>query len=483
MSIIDKDTARDNDQSSRPQENVRTMKICIIGAGESVGGLLYWRSGLTWEGMGGLTSALALAKRGFKDIEVYEYAPDLGFVGAGIQLAPNLARILDRLGVWEDIVRESVVINETSVLEGHDNRELGHQRMEGLREQYGYNHVVGHRSTLAHAIYQGCLREPSSIKFRFDTAVESVKSFGPSPKPSFVARRRGSKDPTYTVSCDILLAGDGIKSVTRVAMLDALGATANVIDTGAAAYRIMITREQMASDPELLALLDSNKVSRWVGERRHIIAYPVSSHQIYNLSSSQPDVNFADAPSAMYTTRGSKSAMLDVYKDFCPLVQKMLRLVPEGEVCEWKLRVHSPLPTWVHGSTALIGDACHPTLPHLNQGAAQAIEDAAVLAVVLGFLEDTRPESINRVLKSYESVRRERADTLVAMAAANGRAMQLGEGKAKEERDRQFQLAKEGKAAHPDRWADKEVQRMIFGHDCAKVAEDLMLGSRLRSSL
>lgn len=66
--------------------------------------------------MGGLTSALALAKRGFKNIEVYEYAPDLGFVGAGIQMAPNLARVLDGLGVWEDIVKESVVINETGVL-------------------------------------------------------------------------------------------------------------------------------------------------------------------------------------------------------------------------------------------------------------------------------------------------------------------------------------------------------------------------------
>ena len=66
--------------------------------------------------MGGLASALALAKRGFKNIEVYEYAPDLGFVGAGIQMAPNLARILDRLGVWQDIVKESVTITETSVL-------------------------------------------------------------------------------------------------------------------------------------------------------------------------------------------------------------------------------------------------------------------------------------------------------------------------------------------------------------------------------
>ena len=355
--------------------------------------------------------------------------------------------------------------------------------MHGLRETYGYNHVVGHRSTLAHAIYQGCLKEFPSIKFFFNTAVEFITSFGFSSRPGFKVRTRDSKEPLGSVTCDVLLGADGIKSVTRVAMMNALGVTTDVVDSGAAAYRIMLTQEQMASDSELLALLNSNKVSRWVGEKRHIIAYPVSSHQIYNLSSSQPDVNFADAPSAMYTTKGSKSAMLDVYKDFCPLVQKMLHLVPEGDVCEWKLRVHSPLPIWVHGSTALIGDASHPTLPHLNQGAAQAVEDAAVVAVVLSYLEDTKPESINRALRNFESLRRERADTLVAMAAANGRAMQLGAGKAKQERDRQFQLAREGKAPHPDKWADKEVQRMIFAHDCTRVAEDLMSGSHLRPNL
>ena len=65
--------------------------------------------------MGGLTAALALAKRGFKNIELYESAPDLGFVGAGIQLAPNMARILDRLGVWKDVEKEAVIIQETSV--------------------------------------------------------------------------------------------------------------------------------------------------------------------------------------------------------------------------------------------------------------------------------------------------------------------------------------------------------------------------------
>jgi salicylate hydroxylase len=83
----------------------------------------------------------------------------------------------------------------------------------------------------------------------------------------------------------------------------------------------MLTREQMASDPELLDLIDTERVIRWIGAKRHIIAYPVQSHEIYNLSTMQPDVNFAAAPSATYTTKGSKPAMLNVFADFCPLVQ------------------------------------------------------------------------------------------------------------------------------------------------------------------
>jgi salicylate hydroxylase len=170
---------------------------------------------------------------------------------------------------------------------------------------------------------------------------------------------------------------------------------------------------------------------------------------------------------------GSKPAMMEAYADFCPLVLRMLDLVPDGELCEWKLHVHDPLPTWVHGSVALIGDACHPTLPHLNQGAAQAIEDAAVVGVVLARLPDATPESINKALRVYELVRKERAETLVAMAAANGRTMHLGEGAAQEERDRQFAALKSGKGPMPDKWADAEVQKMVYGFDCMKVAEDM----------
>ncbi|KAK4500296.1 hypothetical protein PRZ48_008485 [Zasmidium cellare] len=417
--------------------------------------------------MGGLATALALAKKGFKKVEVYESASNLGFVGAGIQLAPNMARILDRLGVWKDIEKEAVDLKETSIRQGSTDNELGHVDLKYIRSTYNYPHMVGHRSSLAGSMYEGCKRE-EGIKFHFATGAGEIKSWGPN--PSFTAIPRNGEP--YEVQCDVLLAADGVKSTIRDQLLRLKNIDAKIIDTGQAAYRIMLTREQMQHDPELLALLDRESVTRWIGEKRHIIAYPVSSKQIYNLSTVQPDVNFAAAPEATYTTKGSKPQMMEVFGDFCPMVRRMLDLVPDGEVCEWKLRVHEPLPFWTYEQTALVGDACHPTLPHLAQGAAQAIEDGAVLAVVLAKLPDTSPESIPKALKVYEVVRRERAYTLVELAAASGRAMHLGEGKAKEERDRQFAALKEGKGPVPDKWADADVQKIIYGTDVAKVAEE-----------
>ncbi|KAF2677860.1 FAD/NAD(P)-binding domain-containing protein [Lentithecium fluviatile CBS 122367] len=427
------------------------LRIAVIGAG-----------------MGGLATALALAKSGHKNIIVYETAPGLGFVGAGIQLAPNMARILDRLGCWKQIAAEAVQCGDTYIREGSTNQELGHVKLDYVEKTYGYAHMVGHRASLANAMYDGCLKEPG-ITFKLGSLISDV-TFGE--KPSFKVTPV-SGDEAYIVEADIVLGCDGVKSPTRVSMLQQLGETAEAKDSGQAAYRIMLTRDQMKHDAELLALIEADTVTRWIGEKKHIIAYPIHNKQIYNISTAQPDVNFAGAPNTTYTTKGSKAAMMHVYGDFCPMIHRMLDLVPGDEVVEWKLRVHEPLSTWVHGSTALVGDACHPTLPHLAQGAAQAIEDAAVLGVVLApaRIADRNPATIHRALKIYEKVRKQRAEALVELAAENGRQMHLGSGKAKEERDKIFAALKSGKGPVPDKWADADVQRMIYGVDVVEEAE------------
>ncbi|KAK6593226.1 hypothetical protein H4I96_11161 [Botrytis cinerea] len=411
----------------------RASHIVIIGAG-----------------MGGLSTALSLAKEGFTNIEVFETASNLGFVGAGIQLAPNMARILDRLGCWKEIESEAVDLKETSIRQGDSDKELAHVDLLYIRETYQYPIWL--------------VTDPILLAL----SAEAVESFGPKP----VLKVKPRQGESYTVKADVILASDGIKSIVRSKILSELNHDAHITDTNQAAYRIMLKREDMENDPELLELINGDKVTRWIGEKRHIIAYPVSSKQIYNLSTVQPDTNFAAAPSATYTTKGDKSAMLDIFSDFCPKVQRMLNLVPDGEVCEWKLRVHSPLPTWVRGSIALVGDACHPTLPHLAQGAAQAIEDAAVLGAVFSKCPSNSPSDINKSLLIYESVRKERAETLVELAAQSGRALHLGDGAAKAERDKQFAALKQKGGAVPDKWADADVQKKIYGFDCYQVALD-----------
>jgi salicylate hydroxylase len=420
--------------------------------------------------MGGLAAALGLAKAGHKNITIYENATNLGFVGAGIQLAPNMARILDNFGCWQKIASEAVQCANTSIREGSTDKELGYVDLGYVKEKYGYPHMVGHRASLAGGLAEGCEKE-AGITFKLGSLISNVK-FGP--KPSFAVTPAKGGD-THSVECDILLGADGVKSNTRVAMLKELGLQGQARDSGQAAYRIMLTREQMQHDPELLKLIESDTVTRWIGEKKHIIAYPIHSKTIYNISTAQPDVNFAGAPDAQYTTRGSKKAMLEVYADFCPMIQRMLDLVPEGDVVEWKLRVHDPLETWVHGSAALVGDACHPTLPHMAQGAAQAIEDGAVLGVVLApsRIADGDPRTIEKALRLYETLRKPRAEALVELAAESGRAMHLGAGKAKEERDRVFAALKAGTGKVPDKWADADVQSQVYGVDVVADAEAL----------
>ncbi|KAH8880658.1 FAD/NAD(P)-binding domain-containing protein [Thozetella sp. PMI_491] len=431
----------------------RDLRIAIIGAG-----------------MGGLGTALAFAKKGFKRIDVYETASNLGFVGAGIQMPPNVIRVLDKLGCWDEIYSEATDVKGTSIRQGSTDKELSHVKMPDMVEKYGYPHCTGHRASLAGGLFNGCQKE-SAITFHFSSPVTNIDSF--EPIPTFTVAPRDGEP--YQVEADVLLAADGIKSITRTQMLAQLGLVSEEEDTGQAAYRIMLRREDMAHDPEMLALLDSDTVVRWIGERRHIIAYAVSSHQIYNLSSAQPDTNFAAATNATYTTRGSKAEMLAVYADFCPLVHRMLNLVPDGEVCEWKLRTHKGLPTWTMGGVALLGDACHPTLPHMSQGAAMAIEDGAVLAEVISRIptgqdsSGARAGAVARALKVFERLRKEHTGMLVDLAAFSGRTLHLGEGKAREERDRQF--AENGQSGSvPDKWASPDVQKMIYSYDCVKEA-------------
>jgi salicylate hydroxylase len=421
--------------------------------------------------MGGLAAAVAFAKKGFKHIEVFENAPGLGFVGAGIQIAPNLIRVLNRLGCWSgsSIEKDGTLVTDAAVIDGVTNSELALSDMSNIRALYGFPHYTGHRASLAGTLYEAAQKEPA-ISFHFGETVQEIISFGPG-KVQFVVKH--CEGEPRRLETDILIGADGIKSSVRNSLLQVLDLEGKVEDTGQACYRILLSRMDMEPYPELLKLLDGNSVKRWIGERRHIIAYPIDGHRIYNIATCQPDVNFAGPTDATWTTKGSKTDMMSIYADFCPVVQQLLQLAPDGDIVEWRLRSHTPLAEWTHGAVALLGDACHPTLPHLSQGAAMAIEDAATLAEVVARLPGSGADgrAIAKALKVYHLLRKERTATLVEMAAFSGRTLHLGEGQAKEERDRQFQEARK-KGQNPDKWASPDVQKTIYEHDCVKDAQD-----------
>ena len=153
-------------------------------------------------------------------------------------------------------------------VEGSTDEELGHVDLNFVRTTYDYPHMVGHRSSLAGSLLDGCKRE-KAINLFFSSAISSVTSW--SPQPTFTVTPRKGGEP-YTVTADILLAADGVKSIIRDQMLERNKIDAKIKDSGQAAYRIMLRRDQMEGDPELLALIDAERATRWIGEKRHIIA-------------------------------------------------------------------------------------------------------------------------------------------------------------------------------------------------------------------
>lgn len=214
-----------------------------------------------------------------------------------------------------------------------------------VNKTYGQQAVI-HRADLHNALIEKAL-ELDSVELRENCTVTDVQFSQASVKLSQGDIVRG----------DVVIAADGIKSVIRSRLLG--DSSDNSISTGDAAYRILLPRSAMESDPELEELVDEPQATRWLGPSRHIIAYPIRGHELYNVVMLHPDRNGVEES---WTTKGSKQNMLDDYRGWDRRVTKLIDLVRENEVLEWKLCLHAPLPTWTRDRVALMGDACHPML-------------------------------------------------------------------------------------------------------------------------
>jgi salicylate hydroxylase len=213
--------------------------------------------------------------------------------------------------------------------------------------------------------------------------------------PRILLKKRGEAEGAW-LDVDVVIAADGIRSKTRAAMMAKLGAVDEgrsrvaprcatlsarpAEETGDAAYRIVIPRAKFEGRPELLKILDEPVAQRIMGPHGHIMAYPLRNHEVYNMILAHPA---REGMKESWTSVGPRALMDEFYASWSPTVRGLLGLVDDEDIPEWPLRIHKPLASWVEGRVALMGDACHPTLPYVAQGAAQAVEDAAVLAVVL----------------------------------------------------------------------------------------------------
>ncbi|KAL6243005.1 hypothetical protein RBB50_010105 [Rhinocladiella similis] len=408
-----------------------SLKVIIIGAG-----------------IGGLAAAVSLGKRGH-DVRLIEFAPEIQEVGAGIQCAPNMLRMLDRWGAGTAVRKTGVMLGSIHILRWQGGKMLG---SVPIKQTHGEQFVV-HRADLQMALLNKALELPN-VKLQTNTLVKNVRF-----TPAAVELGDGS-----WIHGDVVIAADGIKSMVRRKLL---GDDKDVaIPTGDAVFRVVLTRDMLKAHPDLMPFVEEKKAIRWIGPERHIIAYPVRNHEIYNMALAHPDRGRVDES---WTTVSSKKNLLSEYEGWDENLIRLLEMVPEGDVLEWKLCMHMPLIRWVQGSCALMGDACHPMLPYVAQGAAQAVEDAASLGVTLSSI--TSKDQVPLALKAYERAQKARAEHIQQSCLQTRAALHLPDGPEQEARDQKFRALSQG-GESDDKWNDPQMQQFLWGWDAEVKAEE-----------
>jgi salicylate hydroxylase len=362
-------------------------------------------------GIGGLTAAVALRQAGF-DVDVYEQAPVLTEVGGGINMGPNAARILYRLGLGDALDREAVRPASTHQRRWQDGRTLQRAPLNPRCEElYGAPHLTVHRADLLSIIAAGFPAERVHLGHRLvglASKSEGVEAW-------FENRRR--------VAVDLLVGADGIHSTVRAALL---GEEAPRF-AGCVAYRGLVPAERIA---DLGLEIGSQS---WVGPGGHFVHYFVSRGRLLNFVGWTEHDTWSRED---WTDRATVARALAAFEGWHPQVRQ---IIAAAETCfVWALFDREPLPRWSLGRITLLGDACHPMYPFMGQGAAQAIEDGATLAACLVAAGPTDPAE---TLRRYERVRRPRVTRLQEMSRANKVRFHLPDGPAQEARDAEWARA------------------------------------------
>lgn len=327
-------------------------------------------------GIGGLATALGLARNGF-DVVVLERAATLGEIGAGIQLGPNAFHAFDWLGVGDAARAMAVYIDQLRLMDAVTAREICSIDLGApFRHRFGNPYAVVHRGDMHGVFQRACLENPH-ITIRTGCSVERYDQDG-----SIVTVHLAGGE---TVTGGLLVGADGLWSKVRQQVVG--DGPPRV--TGHSTYRSVIPTDEMPED------LRWNAATCWAGPKCHIVHYPLSDWKVFNLVVTCH--NDAPAPVA-----GQPVTEAEVMAGFHHVHPKARDIIRHGK--DWKLWVlcdRDPVENWIDGRVALLGDAAHPTLQYMAQGACMAMEDGVCLSHELA----ASPDNYSTALERYRSQR------------------------------------------------------------------------------
>jgi salicylate hydroxylase len=334
-------------------------------------------------GIGGLTAALALAGRGLR-VTVVEQAPQLGEVGAGIQLSPNATRVLFALGL-EPALGE-IAFRPQAVEARTWRRGVALSRVElgdALVGRFGAPYFHVHRADLIDVLARAVASEPL-VALRLGAACARIESSERGAAALLASAER--------LESDLVVGADGIRSAVR----ESLFGPERPRFTGNVAWRGLVPASALAgAEVRPVAAL-------WMGPGAHFVHYFVRGGALVNFVGV---VERGDWREESWSARGEKRDLLRDFSGWHPTVRAIVALAPEDGCFRWALFDRDPLPRWSRGAATLLGDACHPTLPFMAQGACMAIEDAAALATCVSAAP---AGEIPAALARYEALRRAR---------------------------------------------------------------------------
>ncbi len=344
---------------------------------------------ITGGGIGGLNAALCFQKFGW-DVELYEQAAELGEIGAGIQISPNGMKVFRALEIDQQIEASASRPRATQFRMGESGRPIFTNPITHYEDIFGAPYLHVHRADLINLL-RVALEERKSATVRPGAA---VTGYGQDDDKAWAQFADGSQ-----AIGDIIVGADGIHSVIRTQMLGADEARF----TGNTAWRATVPVERLGRNAPLPVS------SAWFGEGKHAVTYLLRGGALANFVGV---VERDDWQSESWTEKGSRAEALADFAGWHPTITTLLEQADAHY--RWALFDRDPLEQWVDGRVALLGDACHPMLPFMAQGAVQAIEDGYVLAQHLSGDEDHRA-----ALGAYFKARHDRTARVQAAARAN----------------------------------------------------------------